>query len=240
MTRCLAIIVLLICLVGTAFGAHAADVKFPELTGRIVDNAQVLSAQTTAQLEQHLAAFEQQTGHQVVVVTLPEIGDNDIADYGYQLGRHWQIGQQGKNDGVIVLLVPSTRQVRIEVGYGLEGDLTDAASSVIINNVMIPLFKAGDMEAGLVQGTLAVMSVVSHDGQMAVRPAGKQHDNLMKYLFIAFIIFWIFARARGGRSSGIAPFILGSMLGSGRSSGGFGGFGGGGGSFGGGGASGRW
>ena len=235
---------ILIILIGLAFGVscgQAADLKFPELTGRIIDQAHVLQPQTISALDEKLAAFEQQTSHQVVVVTLNDIGDYDIADYGYQLGRHWQIGQQGKNDGVIVLMVPSTKQVRIDVGYGLEGDLTDATSSMIISNVMIPQFKQGDLETGLVQGTLAVMSVISQDGSPLVKQAqGQTADSQMKYFLIALLIFWVISRLFGGRSSGsgIAPFLLGSMLGGG--GGGGGGFSGGGGSFGGGGASGRW
>ena len=237
----------LIVLIGVVFGVscvQAADLKFPELTGRIIDQAHVLQPQTISALDEKLAAFEQQTSHQVVIVTLNDIGDNDIADYGYQLGRHWQIGQAGKNDGVIVLMVPATKQVRIEVGYGLEGDLTDATSSMIINNVMIPQFKQGDLEAGLVQGTLAVISVISQDGSPLVKKAqGETADSQMKYFLIALLIFWVVSRLFGGRSGGssIAPFLLGSMLGGGRGGfGGGGGFSGGGGSFGGGGASGRW
>lgn len=233
----------LVCAVST----QAKDIIFPELTGRIVDQAHVFQSDVKADLESRLAAFEEQTGgHQIVIVTLPSLNGETVEDYTYQLGRHWEIGQKGKNDGAIILVVPTERVARIEVGYGLEGDLTDAASSLVINNIMIPHFKNGDFSTGIVQGADAVMQIVKGDQQIIKKmKASQRHDNLMTALIIAYIIFWLIIRWSGGgrRSSGLAPFILGSMIGRGGSSfgdGSGGGFRGGGGSFGGGGASGRW
>lgn len=225
--------------------AQAADMTFPELTGRIVDVANVFQSGVKADLESHLADFEASTGQQIVVVTLPTLDGQEIADYTYQLGRHWEIGQKGKNDGVIILVVPTERVARIEAGYGLEGDLTDAASSLVINNIMIPFFKTGDYQTGIVQGTDAVMQIIRGDKTILKNAkASQQDDNWLTTLIVIYIIIWFLMRLRGGgrRSSSLAPFILGSMLGGGRSGGGGlgGGFRGGGGSFGGGGASGRW
>src|SRR5271156_3082728 len=126
----------LIALALTAFmlaGAPVrADPTFPPLTGRVVDNAHVLSAQTQADLTTKLAALEQKTGDQLVVVTLPSLQGYEIEDYGYQLGRAWGLGQKGKDNGAILIIAPAEHKVRVEVGYGLEPVLTDALSSVII------------------------------------------------------------------------------------------------------------
>ena len=115
-----------------AFSPASAALTFPALTGRVVDDAHVLSPQTQADLTAKLAALEQKTGDQLVVVTVPSLQGDEIEDYGYQLGRAWGLGQKGKNNGAIFIVVPSEHKVRIEVGYGLEPVLTDAMSSVII------------------------------------------------------------------------------------------------------------
>src|SRR6059058_55091 len=109
-----------------------ADPKFPPLTGRIVDNAHILSAASVQKLDGELANLEAQTGHQLVVATVPDLQGREIEEYGYQLGRTWQLGRKGINDGAILLVAPNQRKVRIEVGYGLEPVLTDALTSVIL------------------------------------------------------------------------------------------------------------
>src|SRR6202795_4190918 len=126
-----------------ALPATAAP-KFPTLTGRVVDDAHVLSDQTKGDLDQKLAALEAKTSRQLVVVTIASLQGYDIADYGYQLGRAWGIGQAKLNNGVLLIVAPAEHRVRIEVGYGLEGTLTDALSSVIISSVIVPRFKAND------------------------------------------------------------------------------------------------
>ena len=133
-------------LIAVVVAAGAAP-SFPALTGRVVDEAGILSSDTQSRLTALLAEHEQQTGHQVVVVTLKSLQGNDIADYGYQLGRAWGIGQKGKNTGALVIVAPNERKVRIEVGYGLEGILTDAQSKLIIENTILPYFKKGDYDS---------------------------------------------------------------------------------------------
>ena len=130
---------------------------FPALTGRVVDDAHVLSPATAAGLDQKLADLEAKTGRQLVVVTLPSLQGYDIADYGYQLGRAWGIGQKGQNNGVLFIVAPTEHKVRIEVGYGLEPILTDALSSVILQNEVLPKFRSGDVEGGVVAGTDALV-----------------------------------------------------------------------------------
>ncbi len=106
--------------------ALASEPKFPPLTGRVVDDAGVLNSYTLGELTLMLADHERATGEQVVVVTLDSLQGYSIEDFGYRLGRHWGIGQKGKNTGALLIVAPKEHKVRIEVGYGLEGQLTDA------------------------------------------------------------------------------------------------------------------
>src|ERR1700675_4046852 len=145
-----------------ALPATAAP-KFPTLTGRVVDDAHVLSDQTKGDLDQKLAALEAKTSRQLVVVTIASLQGYDIADYGYQLGRAWGIGQAKLNNGVLLIVAPAEHRVRIEVGYGLEGTLTDALSSVIISSVIVPRFKANDYSGGIERGVDGVISVLNGD-----------------------------------------------------------------------------
>ena len=127
----------LIALLVAVGAAHAAP-TFPPLSGRVVDDAGILPQDVRDQLTALLAEHEQQTGNQVVVATIKSLQGNDIAQYGYQLGRAWGIGQKGKNTGAIIIVAPNERKVRIEVGYGLEGALTDAQTKLIIENTILP------------------------------------------------------------------------------------------------------
>ena len=242
--------------------------KFPALTGRVVDGANMLSPQAEARLTDEFAQLEAKTGRQVVVATVPDLQGLEVEDYGYQLGRAWGIGRAGKNDGAILLVAPKERRVRLEVGYGLEPVLTDALSSVIINREILPAFKAGQMEAGVVAGGEAIvrqLELPDADAKAEVAAAEPKVTIARKEagggggvpIFVVIIIlFWVLAgilrvfggRRRFGRGGGglwwLLPLILSSGRGGGNSGGGWsgggGGFTGGGGSFGGGGASGRW
>jgi len=250
--RC-AIALALVC----AFVAPAAAAPtFPTLTGRVVDDAHMLSDATKASLTQKLEDLENRTSRQLVVVTLPSLQGYEIEDYGYQLGRAWGIGQKKLNNGVLFIIAPNERKVRIEVGYGLEPILTDALSSVILQTKVLPQFRDGNMEAGVVAGTDAIAEQLLLDAPAAkarVAAAEKQVSqpqfNPVVLIVIFFIIFTIFGRIFGRRGGGMGALpwiILGSGIGRGGGGwgggGGFGGggFSGGGGSFGGGGSSGSW
>jgi len=230
-----------------------ADPDFPALTGRVVDDAGVLSDDTKRELDGILAGDEKQfAGRQVVVVTLKSLQGYEIADYGYRLGRHWGIGQKGKNNGALIIVAPNEHAARIEVGYGLEGDLTDAKSRVIIDRTMLPAFRKGDYNAGVVDGTKAVLATLGNTSYAVPDYSAQERDDdqpsggwtgIIVFLVILFFVgrgfFWplLFMGGFGGRGGGWGGGGFG-----GGSSGGFGGggFSGGGGSFGGGGASGRW
>ena len=136
-----------------ALALPATAQTFPELTGRVVDNADTLDIQTEAEIEQKLAALEQKTSNQLVVVTVPSLEGREIEDYGYRLGRYWGIGQKDHDNGALLIVAPNERKVRVEVGYGLEGTLTDAISALIIHNAILPRFRAGDMTGGISRGS---------------------------------------------------------------------------------------
>jgi uncharacterized protein len=234
--------------------AVQAELKFPELTGRVVDNAQMIEPAVREQLTQQLQAHEKTTGEQLVVVTLADLQGTDIADFGYQLGRYWGIGQKDKNNGALLIVARDERKLRIEVGYGLEDRLTDAQSSVIINQVITPAFKAGNFSKGISDGVAAMLVVLGGnplDEPSTVYDSGSnqesdflsRHPGLFVFLVMLFILTIFICQmlgilpsgGGGGRGSSGGGFGGGGFGG-----GGGGGFSGGGGSFGGGGSSGGW
>jgi len=237
-----------------AIPALAAGPDFPQLTGRVVDQAGILSPSTREGLTEMLAQFEQATGKQVVVVTLRSLQGYPIEDFGYQLGRKWGIGQKGKNTGALLIVAPNERKVRIEVGYGLEETLTDAASRIIIEREILPNFRNGDFNGGVVAGTAAIVALLGGNPSAAGVLPNAQPSNDFEgspwTLLITLAIFIIVLSLRNrfgqrsaiGRGMGAYPpvFLPGGGFPSGPREGGGGGFSGGGGSFGGGGASGSW
>jgi uncharacterized protein len=247
-------------------GQALAAPTFPPLTGRVVDDANILSPQVEADLTTKLENLEKTTGRQLVVATVPSLQGYEIEDYGYQLGRTWGIGEKGKNTGALLIVAPTERKVRVEVGYGLEPILTDALSSVIIQSAILPKFKAGDLEGGVVAGTDALiqqLALPDEEAKAKAQQAFQVSEDTGKsatpspifFLVLFFIVVVILSqvlrrRGRGGSGLGSAlPWIiLNGLLSGGRgggggwSGGGGGGgdFSGGGGSFGGGGSSGSW
>jgi uncharacterized protein len=233
-----------------AIAARGAP-SFPPLTGRVVDNAGILSLQTQERLNTLLAEEEKETGNQIVVATLKSLQGYPIEQYGYQLGRAWGIGRKGKNNGALLLVVPSEHAVRIEVGYGLEGQLTDAQGKIIIDQFMLPAFRRGDYDQGVLAGTQAIIKVLGGVHLAPEQNASPDEDRGhggggLPWNFIVVVLVWlVFGRFLwpllflGG---GFGSRGFGGGLGGGFGGGGFsgGGFSGGGGSFGGGGASGHW
>lgn len=224
---------------------------FPQLTGRVVDQAGLLDAGTRASLSEKLEALEKQTTDQLVVVTLKSLQGETIESYGVQLGRHWGIGQKEKNNGALLIVAVKERKVRIEVGYGLEGVLTDALTKVIIDSAIVPRFRAGDFPGGITAGTADLITALTDgtESLMARQPAADpvRHQELIDTIFtiiIILIIIWHIYAVFSGRSSwhgrSGSSSSGGWTSGGGGWSGGGGGFGGGGGSFGGGGSSGGW
>jgi uncharacterized protein len=143
--------------------AFALAFDFPALTGRVVDQADVISQESRADIAAKSQALEQKSGIQLVVATVKSLEGSDIETYANELFRTWKLGQEQKNNGVLLLVAPNEHKVRIEVGYGLEGTLTDALSSVIISTAIIPGFKSGDFSGGVDRGVDGIISVLNGD-----------------------------------------------------------------------------
>src|SRR3982751_6011261 len=162
MTRLFAAFVAFFVLLAPAqLGKAWSAPKFPALTGRVVDDAHILSDATRANLDQKLAALERTNSRQLVVVTLPSLQGYEISDYGYQLGRAWGIGQKTLNNGILLIVAPTEHKTRIEVGYGLEPIVTDAFSSVVIQTQILPKFRSGDFNGGVEAGVDALIQQLS-------------------------------------------------------------------------------
>ncbi len=232
----------------------AAWAAFPRPTGFVNDFAGIISPDNKTRLEQTLSAFERASGDEVAVVTLPSLEGQPVEDVAVKLFKEWGVGKKGKDNGILFLVAPNDRKMRIEVGYGLEGTINDALAGRILDEAAIPRFRAGDMDGGIAAGTLAIVGTISHKeglgfdveqayGAQAAQlgsPAVKKPTSpmgtvgkiilflIMGYVFIRhpwlFLLF-LGGMGRGGRAGG-------------GFSGGFGGFGGG--LSGGGGASRGW
>lgn len=176
--------------------AIAADV--PYLTGRVTDNAGILSGQSRQALTETLKAHEERRGNQVAVLTIPTLDGEGIEEYAVRVFEAWKLGQKGKDNGVLMVVVPEDRRMRIEVGYGLEGTLTDLMAGRIIEHVMAPRFRKGDYDGGITEGAAAIVRVL--EGGDAPPAAGgtgtvKRSGNIMepdlpipqRILFGAFI-----------------------------------------------------
>lgn len=263
-----AVVLVLAWLAGLAACQDAlAQPKFPPLTGRIVDEAQLLSPADEQELTKTLTDLEAKSTDQLVIYTTNSLQGYEIEDFGYQLGRAWQIGQAGTNNGALLIVAPKDRKVRIEVGRGLEPQLTDIMTKLIIQNAILPAFRRGDFAAGIKAGVRDIRDVMLGDAEAVkdrarrtVKRNPQTNETLIGFAFFAaFIIFIIWMNwreskhipARQGtmrdgrrrRRSDDVVFIPGGWSGgSGGSSGGGsgGGFSGGGGDFGGGGSSGSW
>ncbi|MFY9833198.1 MAG: TPM domain-containing protein [Methylocystis sp.] len=235
-----------------------AAFSFPQLTGRVTDQANIISAPAKASIEAKLQNLEDKSSIQLVVATVNSLEGGDIESYANGLFRAWKLGMAKKNNGVLFLIAPNERKMRIEVGYGLEGVLTDAVSSVIIRSAVAPRFKAGDFSGGIERGVDAIIDVLSSDTSEWTKRAAEQSmsetiDQLTPIILFILFVFIMIYMSRNARGGGGGPMIFlppgggfggggggfggGSFGGGG---GGGGGFSGGGGSSGGGGASGDW
>lgn len=253
---------LLIALVVAALAQ--SSLTFPALTGRVVDAANILSPDARQRLDQKLKALEDKTSDQLVVATVPSLQGTSVEDYGNQLFRNWKLGQSKTNNGVLLLVAPNERKIRIEVGYGLEGTLTDALSRMVIQAAIAPKFKQGDYAGGLDAGADAIITTLEggtewQDRAKLRNPAPDDGYDPLAIILIVVMIFIIInimasrSQQSGRPGGGVAHrrtnggwIVLppsggfGGGGGWGGGSGGGGGFSGGGGSSGGGGASGDW
>src|SRR5215471_2420609 len=186
----------------------ALALDFPPLTGRVVDQANIMTAQSRTDLEAKLKELEDKSSIQLVVATVKSLQGSDVETYANGLFRSWKLGEAKKNNGALLLIAPAEHKVRIEVGYGLEGTLTDALSSVIISSAIIPRFKTGDFSGGIERGVDGIVSVLSGDTadwqpKVNVRTESKAGDvdNIFPILFTIILIFFIWYLIRNAGSS---------------------------------------
>ena len=236
----------------------------PALKGRVNDYAKIIRDSDEREIEEYLASLEQSTGIQIAVLTMPSLDGEDIASFGIKVADKWQLGDKEKDNGALLLVAYAEHDLRIEVGDGLEGSLTDAKCGLILRNVIIPEFKTGNYSAGIKKGVMNMGGIASGDesavSKSVLNDNSKYEDEagfILAVLFwIIFVLIAIISRVNRGRRRGryyhngntiawiAADAALRSMMrgsgGGGRSSGGFGGFSGGGGHFSGGGASAHW
>lgn len=208
------------------FAAPVAAQTFPKLSGRVVDEARLLTPAQIADLTARSQALEEQSGRQLVIVTIPSLQGYDIAEYGPLLGRAWGIGQKRLDNGVILIVAPSERKVRIEVGYGAGAFLTDAMAGEIIRNAIVPRFKAGDLAGGIVVGADQIIKQMSLPpeearknvarAEQAQRQQQRSGGNLLPWIFWAMIVGFVLlsmVRRAGGRryrggGGGVSPWIV--------------------------------
>lgn len=197
-----------------------AQPAFPELTGRVVDQASLLSSTNIEELQARLSAHEAQTTQQIVIVTLTSLQGSTIEEYGYQLGRYWEIGQKNTDNGVLLIVAPNERQVRIEVGYGLEGVLTDASSHQIIQQEILPAFRKSDYQRGIMTGIDSILAVVTGDKVYAAPTPESDFVNEIPFnslvvLLIVCVIFGKVVAVRLKKRNGLVAFtggILGGAI----------------------------
>lgn len=232
---CSLFLLLLTCSVATAL-------DIPKPTGYVNDNAGLLSQTVKLKLEQFLHDFEKSDSTQITVLTIPTLDGEVLENYSLKVFDSWKIGQKGKDNGALLLIAKAEKKVRIEVGYGLEGRLTDLLSGRIIDNEITPKFKQGDFDGGIVAGVVGIAEAVRGE----YTGTGKTHSRKKKsspfgLIFLLFFLGPLLGRFGGRRSRRSGIFFGGPFIGGGGGGGfGGGGFSGGGGGGGGGGASGGW
>lgn len=231
-------------LIVLVFGSAQA-LEVPYLSGRIVDEANIIDASTEQNLTQALKSLEDQTSDQIAVLTVPSLEGDSLEDFTTRVFQKWQLGQKGKDNGILFLVVPNDRKMRIEVGYGLEEKIPDAKASQIIRNLATPAFKQQNYSGGISAVVLDLVNrLQAAPGQyVETQPAETGKKPSFPWFFIIFFIIAILSSFGRRRRSFLGGLLLGGMSSGGGSSwggGGGGGFSGGGGSSGGGGASGSW
>ena len=233
---CSFFILLLTCSTATAL-------NIPSPTGYVNDNANIISQTVELKLEQFLQDFDKSDSTQITVLTVPTLDGEALEEYSLKVFDSWKIGQKGKDNGALLLVAKTEKKIRIEVGYGLEGRLTDLLAGRIIDNEISPKFKQGDFDGGIVAGIVGIAEAVrgEYTGTGKSRNSKKKSSPL-GLLFLLFFLGPLLSRISGRRSSRSrrGGIYYGGPFGGGSGGFGGGGFSGGGGGGGGGGASGGW
>ncbi|WP_244480684.1 TPM domain-containing protein [Mesorhizobium sp. Root157] len=193
----------------------ALAASLPTLTGRVVDDAGMIDAATEVLLTQKLAEFEAKGSDQIVVATIPSLDGEAIEPYSNRLFRAWNLGQAGEDNGVLVLVARDDRKMRIEVGYGLEGTLTDLHSKLIIENDMVPAFRAGDFSGGIEKAVDDIIMVLEGNPEELEARGARNQDTSMDiddWIPVIFITIWVILFF-GGFAMAILPPIFGQKIG---------------------------
>lgn len=211
--RFLALRLLIIVLLVAALVRLAVAEELPALMGRVNDYAGMLSPATAQQLEQKLTQFEQETGNQVVLLTLPTLHGNTIEQVALRVAETWKLGQQGKDNGVLLLLARQERKIRIEVGTGLQGALPDITAGQIIRNVIAPKLRSGGYDAGISAGLSAIIEATKGEFSAApqeLRAASRQHRS-NSGLFLMLLLAGISLTARAAAASPVGGMLAGGV-----------------------------
>ncbi|MFC1839614.1 TPM domain-containing protein [Thermodesulfobacteriota bacterium] len=197
----------------------AFGLEVPVLKGRINDYGNILSASTEHQLDAVLKELERTDSTQIAVLTIPSLDGEDIEGFSIRVAEQWKIGQESSDNGAILLISKNDRKLRIEVGYGLEGSLTDLISGRIIGNIIVPHFRGGDFDAGVSNGVYAMIQAVRGEFKADAKPVGKSQRRSSNPGFFGFlvIIFLVNMMGRvkrplGAVAGGIFLPIMGAML----------------------------
>lgn len=221
-----------------------AALDIPKPTGYVNDTAAIMSPQVKQKLEQFLRDFEKSDSTQITVLTIPTLDGEALEDYSLRVLESWKIGQKGKDNGVLLLVAKAEKKIRIEVGYGLEGRLTDLLAGRIVDNEISPQFKQGNFDAGITAGVVGIAQAVRGEYTGTGKTRQKKKSSPFGFIFLFLFLGPLLGRLggrRGGRHRRGGIFFLGPFMGGGGGfGGGGGGFSGGGGFGGGGGASGGW
>ena len=204
------VITWLICLFSSP---NLLALEVPPLTGRVNDTAGMLSAATRQQLEDVLARLEQTDSTQIVVLTIPSLSGEVLEEFSIKVVEQWQIGRKGFDNGAVLLISKNDRKIRIEVGYGLEGSLTDLMAGRIIRNVIVPNFKAGNFDQGVIDGVQAMISVVRGEYQASDKvPSGRGHPQKDSPFGFGGLIAFLFFISMLGRLRRPLGIIAGGVL----------------------------
>lgn len=200
------------------FSAPALALNVPPLQGRVNDQAHLLTPEQAAALEEKLHAYEEKTTNQIALLTVPSLEGDPLEAFSVRVAREWQLGQEKRNNGVLIFIAAEERGIRIEVGYGLEGALTDAQSSSIIRNIMIPAFRAGDFNRGIQASVDAIQAAIAGEFTAPEGPAparSRDHFNEVFSLgLILLILFSSFLSYLPLPITGLAGGIIGGVVGS--------------------------
>ncbi len=204
----------LFALIAAVFAYSSFAAKVPALTGRVVDNADIISRKDTEEINSYLENLENSTGAQVAVLTVESLDGDSIEDFSMKVAENWKLGQKDKDNGVLITVALEERKIRIEVGYGLEGTLTDTKCGLIQRNVMIPEFRNGDYSEGILKGVKNIAGLLSSDEELVSKSVLEESEKDNSYMGILYGFLWVFgwlilfSCIASGRSNHFLPWII--------------------------------